>query len=84
MLAFGLGMDRAAGPRIPYDRIIFAAASEKVPGALLEQLRPTGRLVMPLGRAVAQQLTAKDKDARGVVRRRDVIPVRFSRLETVM
>ena len=77
-------MDRAVARACPYDMIIVAAASEEVPGALLEQLRPTGRLVMPLGRAVAQQLTAMDKDARGVVRRRDVIPVRFSRLETVM
>jgi protein-L-isoaspartate(D-aspartate) O-methyltransferase len=55
-----------------------------VPGALLEQLKPAGRLVMPLGPADAQQLTTIDKDAGGVVRRRAVIPVRFSRLETVM
>ena len=68
----------------PYGKIIVAAAAEEVPGALLEQLKPTGRLVMPLGPAGAQLLTVIDKDAGGVVRRRAVIPVRFSRLETVM
>ena len=68
----------------PYSKIIVAAAAEEVPGALLEQLKPTGRLVMPLGPASAQLLTVIDKDAGGVVRRRAVIPVRFSRLETVM
>ena len=68
----------------PYSKIIVAAAAEEVPGALLEQLKPTGRLVMPLGPASAQLLTVIDKDPGGGVHRRAVIPVRFSRLETVM
>jgi protein-L-isoaspartate(D-aspartate) O-methyltransferase len=68
----------------PYDKIMVAAAAEEVPEALLEQLKPTGRLVMPIGPARAQLLTAIDKDARGVARGRAVIPVRFTRLETVM
>jgi len=68
----------------PFDKILVAAAAEEVPEALLEQLKPTGRLVMPLGPVGAQLLTAIDKDAGGVVRGRAVIPVRFTRLETVM
>jgi protein-L-isoaspartate(D-aspartate) O-methyltransferase len=60
------------------------AAAEQIPGALLEQLKPGGRLVMPLGPADDQQLTVTDKDAGGVVRTRSVIPVRFSRLERGM
>jgi protein-L-isoaspartate(D-aspartate) O-methyltransferase len=68
----------------PYDKIMVAAAAKEVPGALLEQLKPNGRLVMPLGEGDAQQLAAIDKDAAGIVRRRAVIPVRFSQLETVM
>jgi protein-L-isoaspartate(D-aspartate) O-methyltransferase len=68
----------------PYDKILVGAAAEEVPGPLLEQVKPTGRLVMPLGPGDAQHLVVIDKDARGIVRRRAVIPVRFSRLETVM
>jgi protein-L-isoaspartate(D-aspartate) O-methyltransferase len=68
----------------PYDKIMVAAAAEEVPAALLEQLKPTGRLVMPIGPAGAQLLTAIDKDAGGVVRGRAVLPVRFTRLETAM
>jgi len=33
----------------PYDRVLLEAAAVRPPGALLEQLAPTGRLVMPLG-----------------------------------
>jgi protein-L-isoaspartate(D-aspartate) O-methyltransferase len=68
----------------PYDKIMVAAAAEEVPEALIEQLKPTGRLVMPIGPTRAQLLTVIDKDAGGVVRERTVIPVRFTRLETVM
>jgi protein-L-isoaspartate(D-aspartate) O-methyltransferase len=68
----------------PFDKVMVAAAAEEVPAALLEQLKPNGRLVMPLGPGDAQQLAVIDKDAAGIVRRREVIPVRFSRLETVV
>jgi protein-L-isoaspartate(D-aspartate) O-methyltransferase len=68
----------------PFDKIMVTAAAEQIPGALLEQLKPGGRLVMPLGPADDQQLTVTDKDAGGVVRTRSVIPVRFSRLERGM
>lgn len=65
----------------PFDKIMVAAAAERIPGALLEQLRPAGRLVMPLGPADVQLLTVIDKDASGIVHERAVMPVRFSRLE---
>ena len=62
-----------------------AAAAERVPPALLEQLKPGGRLVLPLGPAEGQRLTVVDKDAEdGDVRVRELIPVLFSRLETVI
>ena len=68
----------------PYDKVLVAAAAEEVPSALLEQLKPTGRLVMPLGPAGTQLLTVIDKDGSGSVRRTAVMPVSFTRLETVM
>jgi protein-L-isoaspartate(D-aspartate) O-methyltransferase len=33
----------------PYDGIIVTCAPERVPGPLYEQLKPTGRMVIPLG-----------------------------------
>jgi protein-L-isoaspartate(D-aspartate) O-methyltransferase len=68
----------------PYEKILVAAAADAVPSALLDQLKPTGRLVMPLGPGGAQHLTAVYKNADEVVSGREVIPVRFTRLETVI
>ena len=68
----------------PYDKILVTAAAERPPPALLQQLKPGGRLVMPLGPAEAQRLTVVDKDAAGRTRARALLPVRFGRLETVL
>jgi protein-L-isoaspartate(D-aspartate) O-methyltransferase len=68
----------------PYDRILVTAAADRAPPALLEQLKPGGRLVMPIGPADAQRLTVLDKGSAGQIRVQELIPVRFSRLETVL
>jgi len=68
----------------PYDKIIVTAAAETVPPALLKQLNPHGRLVMPLGQTDAQQLTLLEKDADDSVRSQAVLSVRFTQLETVV
>jgi len=68
----------------PYDKILVTAAPEQPPPALLEQLKPGGRLVLPLGPNEDQRLTVIDKDAAGHIRAREVIPVRFSQLETIL
>ena len=68
----------------PYDKILVTAAAERPPAALLEQLTPGGRLVLPLGPADDQRLTVIDKDAAGQTRARELIPVRFSLLETIL
>jgi protein-L-isoaspartate(D-aspartate) O-methyltransferase len=64
----------------PFDKILVTAAAEEAPPALLEQLKPGGRLVMPVGSEV-QLLTVIDKDAAGQLDARQLISVRFSRLE---
>ncbi|RWB61294.1 protein-L-isoaspartate(D-aspartate) O-methyltransferase [Mesorhizobium sp.] len=67
----------------PYDKILVSVAAERTPPALLKQLKPGGRLVLPLASEEEQFLTIIDKNAAGQLVTRKVIPVRFSRLETV-
>ncbi len=69
----------------PYDRIMVTAAgrppADGAPGPAAAG-RPS--LVMPLGPDQAQILTVIDKDAGGTLHAREILPVRFSRLETVL
>jgi protein-L-isoaspartate(D-aspartate) O-methyltransferase len=59
-----------------------AAAAKEVPKALLAQLKAGGRLVMPLGPAEDQRLSAVSKSADNAFEVRPIMPVRFSELET--
>ena len=68
----------------PFDKILVTAAVERVPSALIEQLKPGGRIVLPVGPAEAQRLTVVAKEADGTVESRVLIPVRFSQLETAI
>ena len=62
----------------PFDAIVVAAAAPEVPAALVEQLKPGGRLVIPVGAdGHAQYLTVVTKRADGSVAERRVLPVRF-------
>jgi protein-L-isoaspartate(D-aspartate) O-methyltransferase len=67
----------------PFDKILVTVAAEDAPPALLDQLKPGGRMVLPVGAEEAQFLTVIDKDAAGKLTTRKSIPVRFSRLETI-
>lgn len=49
----------------PYARILVAAAAPAVPRALLEQLAPGGRLVIPLGSREGQEMTVVVRDLAG-------------------
>ena len=51
----------------PYDRIIVSAAAHAIPPALLEQLRDSGRMILPVGPEHAQELQ--------LVRKRNGVPV---------
>ena len=68
----------------PFDKILITAAAPAAPPALIEQLRPGGRLVMPLGGKEVQQLAAVEKRLDGSLAVREVMPVRFTQLETVL
>jgi protein-L-isoaspartate(D-aspartate) O-methyltransferase len=62
----------------PFDRIILTAAPPEIPQALVDQLRPGGRMVAPVGGSTfAQSLVVVNKLADGSVRKRSVIPVAF-------
>ena len=67
----------------PFHKVLVTVAARQAPPALLGQLRPGGRLVMPIGSEEAQRLTVIDKDPSGGLATRTLIPVRFSQLETV-
>lgn len=62
----------------PYDAILVAAAARDIPPALIEQLRPGGTLVIPVGGAHdEQELLVLSKDEGGRVSERAVLPVVF-------
>lgn len=62
----------------PFDRIIVTAAAEDMPEALIEQLSPNGRMVIPIGPAYGDQaLYAVEKDLKGDVRMQSLLAVRF-------
>ncbi len=62
----------------PFERIIVTAAPPQVPGALVDQLREEGILVVPVGRSARdQQLLRVRRDRDGKVSEEVLAPVRF-------
>ncbi len=61
----------------PFDRILAAAATERIPPALLEQLDTGGKLVMPVGDPGGQQLIVAGKDSSGKITRENLGGCRF-------
>lgn len=62
----------------PFDGIIVTAAADHVPPPLVGQLKPGGRMVIPVGHAFAtQHLTLIEKTEAGEVISRQVLPVQF-------
>ena len=66
----------------PFERILVTAAAAEPPQALVDQLAPGGRMVIPLGGKEVQQLSVVERGAGGDVTTRHVLPVRFTQLET--
>ena len=64
--------------RAPFDAIMVTAAARNVPPALIDQLAPGGRMVIPVGAdPLAQDLFLIEKDQGGGVHRRRLFPVAF-------
>jgi protein-L-isoaspartate(D-aspartate) O-methyltransferase len=62
----------------PFDAIVVTAGADSIPPALIEQLAPGGRLVMPVGDPLLdQELVLVEKDPAGRVASRRILPVRF-------
>ena len=68
----------------PFDRILVTAAASEPPPALLDQLEPGGRMVIPLGGEDIQQLSVVEKAADGSATTGAIMPVRFTRLEVAV
>jgi protein-L-isoaspartate(D-aspartate) O-methyltransferase len=67
----------------PFDRILVTAAAREVPAALLSQLAEGGRMVLPLGSDEVQRLSVVTREDAEHASVRGVMPVRFTRLETM-
>ena len=62
----------------PFDAIVVTAAADHVPPPLIQQLRPGGKMVIPLGSPFQQQwLVLVEKNEQGKIRTRNVAPVAF-------
>uniref|UniRef100_A0A6B2LHQ5 protein-L-isoaspartate(D-aspartate) O-methyltransferase n=1 Tax=Arcella intermedia TaxID=1963864 RepID=A0A6B2LHQ5_9EUKA len=71
--------DPTAGP---FDAIHVGAGARAVPQALLDQLKPGGRLVIPVGpQSDSQSLKCIDKDSQGTYHTRDIIGCRYVPLQ---
>ena len=62
----------------PYDGIVVTAGGARIPPALVEQLKPGSRMVIPVGvYGHSQELTIVEKDETGDVSDRGILPVAF-------
>ncbi|MGH8130141.1 MAG: protein-L-isoaspartate(D-aspartate) O-methyltransferase [Steroidobacteraceae bacterium] len=62
----------------PYDGILVTAAATSIPPPLIKQLKPGGRMVIPVGAPFyTQDLILLRKDAKGEVTTTSVLPVAF-------
>jgi protein-L-isoaspartate(D-aspartate) O-methyltransferase len=61
----------------PFDSIIVTAAPEQIPPRLIEQLKPGGIMVIPVGERHLQQLMQVEKGPAGEIKTRRLLPVGF-------
>nr|WP_235044673.1 protein-L-isoaspartate(D-aspartate) O-methyltransferase [Methylohalobius crimeensis] len=62
----------------PFDGIVVTAAASHIPQPLVQQLKPGGRMIVPVGgHFLTQSLLLVEKDRGGRVITRQLLPVRF-------
>jgi len=62
----------------PFDAILVTAAADHIPPPLIRQLKPGGRMIIPVGSGfLIQQLLLVTKADDGTLRTRALLPVRF-------
>lgn len=62
----------------PFDAIIVTAAGDHIPPPLINQLKPGGRMVLPVGgRYLTQQLVLVTRDLEGTISTHELMPVSF-------
>ena len=62
----------------PFDAVIVTAAASHIPPPLIKQLKPGGRMIIPVGgRFMVQHLILVTKDEAGKVITRQILPVKF-------
>jgi len=62
----------------PFDAILVTAAAKHIPEQLIQQLKPGGRLVIPVGeQRKSQSLRILMKGSDGEIKQRDILPVVF-------
>ncbi len=62
----------------PFDAIVVTAGADHIPPPLVEQLKPGGRMAIPVGEPHAEQsLLLVEKDVNGEISTGNVIPVLF-------
>lgn len=59
----------------PYDKIIVTAAPKKIPEPLIEQLKVSGKLIIPVGDLFQELLLVEKTDKKVITRK--ILPVRF-------
>ena len=62
----------------PFDAVVVTAAASHIPPPLIEQLKPGGRMVIPVGGPfLVQQLMLVERAMDGRITTRQILPVRF-------
>lgn len=61
----------------PFDKIIISAGAESVPAPLVEQLKSPGKLAIPVGPRISQELLLIEKTDKGDILKKDICACTF-------